>query len=115
MLQKENRLTGKDDFQKIHSKGRFYGDEFLAIRVFSSDFDIVRLGFLVGLKVSKKAVVRNKIKRRLREIFSSLIKKNKLKKGFDIVVLVRPMIVDKHYNEIEKAIRRVLAKADLMK
>ncbi len=114
MLQKENRLTGEDDFQKIHNKGRFTSDIFLAIKVLSNKLGVTRVGFLVGLKVSKKAVIRNKVKRRLREIFRLLIKDGKLKAGFDVIVLVRPEITEKKYNEIKEAVMRVLEKASML-
>ena len=114
MLSKENRLARKDDFGKIHKRGKFYGDEFLAIRVLANNLDATRVGFLVGLKISKKAVIRNKVRRRLREVFGLLIKENKLKKGCDIIVLVRPLIINKSYAEIEKAVSIVLKKANLI-
>ena len=114
MLSKANRLTRKNDFQKIHGKGRFISDSFLAIKVLSNSLKVARIGFLVGLKVSKKSVVRNKIKRRLRDIFRLLIKGEKLKGGFDVIVLVRPEIVEKKYEEIEKMIKRVLGKAKIL-
>lgn len=115
MLQKENRLIRKDDFQRIHKMGRFFGDKFLAIRVIKNNLEVSRVGFLVGLKVSKKSTVRNKIRRRLREIFRLLIKEGKIKEGFDIIVLVRPEIVERDYNEIGEAIKTVLRKASLLR
>ncbi len=114
MLSKENRLTKKDNFSRIHQKGRFFKDKYLAIKVVPSKLEITRVGFLVGLKISKKAVVRNKIKRILREIFRLKIKNCNLKKGFEIIVLVKPEIVDKKYSEIAEAIDRVLIEAGLV-
>lgn len=114
MLQKENRLARKDDFNRIHKRGRFFGEEFLAIRVLANGLELTRVGFLVGLKISKKAVVRNKVRRRLREVFRLLIKNDNLKKGFDIIVLVRPAIVKKSYAEIKEAVDVVLRKAGLI-
>ncbi|MFA6296861.1 MAG: ribonuclease P protein component [Patescibacteria group bacterium] len=114
MLQKENRLTKKDDFGRIHKRGRFCGDEFLAIRFLPNGLDVTRVGFLVGLKISKKAVIRNKIKRILREVFRLKIKNCKLKKGFDIIVLVRPEIIGKSYTEVNQALDRVLSMAGIV-
>ena len=114
MLQKQNRLTGKDDFQKIHNRGRFVSDTYLALKVLSNDSKMMRVGFLVGLKVSKKSVIRNRVKRKLREIFRSLIGNKKLKGGCDIIVLVRPEIIEKKYGEIEEALLKTLVKAGLL-
>lgn len=114
MLQKKNRLMRRDGFARLHKMGRFSGDKFLAIKYLLNKLEVTRVGFLVGLKISKKAVVRNKIRRRLREIFRLLIKNDQLKKGFDIVVLVRPEIVDKNYDEIKLSLEGVLKKAGLI-
>lgn len=114
MLLKENRLTKKVDFSRIHQKGKFIKDEYLALRIAPNNLEVTRVGFLVGLKISKKAVIRNKIKRTLREIFRLKIKSCNLKKGFDIIVLVRPEIIGKTYKEIESSIDRTLQKAGLL-
>jgi ribonuclease P protein component len=112
MLPKKHRLTKKDNFDAIHRKGRFFGERFIAIKSLKNNLSYSRFGFLVGLKVSKKAVVRNKIKRRIRE--SVKLKLDKIKPGFDIVVLTKPEITEKDYSEIKKAINSVLEKGNLL-
>lgn len=54
---------------------------------------------IVSLKVSKKAVVRNKIRRRIREIL-----KPKDLSGYDLVVITNKDILDKDFQEIKKMI-----------
>lgn len=58
---------------------------------------------MIGLKASKKAVLRNKIKRQLREIIKALAEN--LKTGFDIVVTVLPAARDKEFSELEESIK----------
>lgn len=67
----------------------------------------------VGLKISKKATVRNKIKRRLQEAIR--LKLDKIKKGYDVLVMVNKAIKDRSYQEIEKTLTNLLNKADLLK
>lgn len=55
---------------------------------------------IVSLKVSKKAVVRNKIKRRIREI----LRQANLKLGYDIVVITNKEIINKSFREIKERI-----------
>lgn len=62
---------------------------------------------IVSLKVSKKAVTRNKIKRRIREI----LRDANLNQGYEIVVITNKNILDKSFQEIKKC---VLSQLDLI-
>lgn len=112
MLPSENRLQKEKDFARVHHTGRFFGQQFLAIKSVPNNLNVSRFGFLVGIKVSKKAVVRNKVKRRLRETIR--LKLNKIEPGFDVVVMVKPEIAEKSYLEISEAVHNVLKKARLI-
>ena len=112
MLPKKNRLIKEKDFNQIHKFGNFVGEKFLAIKFQNNNLNISRFGFLVGTKISKKAVARNKVKRRLRE--SIYLKLNKIKSGFDVVFLTKPEIVYKSYDEINTAVESVLNRSNLI-
>jgi ribonuclease P protein component len=111
MLSKKNRLIREKDFNKIHKFGKFYGEVFLAIKILENNSDISRFGFLVGTKISKKAVKRNLVKRRLRE--SVRLKLDQIKPGYDVVFLTKPEIVEKSYDEIDKTVENVFKKSNL--
>jgi ribonuclease P protein component len=111
VLQKNYRLTKKKDFEKVHKFGRFFTQDFLALKIAKNNLNFSRFGFLVSLKISKKATVRNKVKRRLREAVRLKIKE--IKPGFDIIIFVRPEIVKKGYWEIDEAIKKVFDKTKL--
>ncbi|MEK7658342.1 MAG: ribonuclease P protein component [Patescibacteria group bacterium] len=100
MLPKSNRLKNKKDFDRVFKEGRGFKNDFLALKAVKNNTDISRFGFVVSQKVSKKAVIRNKIKRRLREI----IKKDLavFKNGIDIVLIVFPNLNDKDFSETQK-------------
>ena len=115
MLAKENRLRLKNDFKKVFEKGKFYQERFLAVKILSNESDISRFGFIVSKKISKKAVVRNKIKRRLRESVRLKFKNGSIKNGFDAVILTRPQIIDKKFVEIDEVIGKLLEKAGALK
>ncbi len=87
MLPYKNRLIKKKDFDRVQRTGQFYAQNNLVMKISQNDLDEVRVGFIVSLKFSKKAVERNLMKRQLREIFRNQLKS--IKKGTDIVVSTR--------------------------
>jgi len=102
MLKKENRLAKKKDFDAVWQKGRSSFDKILGVKILPNKIAINRFGIMVGLKVSKKAVERNKIKRRIREIIKA--QAENLKIGFDVVIAALPMVQSKKFAELKKSI-----------
>lgn len=68
---------------------------------------------LKGVRDSKKATERNRIKRRIREVIGSEL--GKLKTGFDVIIISLPAIKDAGYQEIEKSIIKHFKKLGLYK
>ena len=117
MLKKNLRLTKKKDFEAVASQGQAYYSPVLMLKSLKNKLAYSRLGFVVSNKVSKKASSRNLIKRRIREIIR--LNLSKIKKGYDIVIIVSPKIIDQQgkvlkYQEIEKYLMTVLKKAKLI-
>ncbi len=112
MLSKKYRLQKDKDFDLVFKKGRNLGSEFLFLKLRKNDLEISRFGFILSKKISKNATVRNKIKRRLREIIREEL--SNIKSGFDIVIVAKPTIVQKDYSEIRGVVGRLLRKAELL-
>jgi len=112
MLPKLFRLTKEKDFNRVYKKGKFFAQDFLMCKIAENNFSFSRFGIVVGLKISKRANKRNLIKRRLREAIRLKIKD--IKKGFDVVMMVRPEIVGKNFSEIDKALIKLFKKASLL-
>lgn len=112
MLAEANRLTLKKDFAKVFKEGRASFDGNLGIKILENSLDQTRFGFLVGQKVSKKAVARNKVKRRLRAIVRQ--KLPQIKKGYDVVVITLPPIASQKYKNIERSVSHNLKKLQLI-
>jgi len=70
-----------------------------------NELDYTRLGVSVSKKVGK-SVVRNKIKRRIKEIVRTNY--DKIKKGYDIVFSVRPDAVKLDFKSMEREIKGLM-------
>lgn len=111
MLLKDNRLKKRKDFEKVLNQGRNLRKDFLFLKVINNDLDSNRFGFIVSKKVSKKAVERNLIKRRLREIvrLSPLDNREKI----DGVFIASPLIKEKTFQEIKEEVNSLLEEAKI--
>lgn len=113
MLPKQHRLTRREDFSLIFSKGSYAQiPEGIAIKFIKTDLPTSRLGFPVGKNFSKKAVDRNRARRVLRS--ASFKHLENLKPGFDIIVLLKPGKKDLVFEEITAQLKKVFAKANLL-
>ena len=114
MLPKENRLKKKKDFEKVIKQGRGVAGDFLSLKFLFTGAETSRVGFVVSKKVSAKAVVRNKIKRRLREAVKIYLPK--LTTSHDMIFFSKHKIAeqDKDFQEITKAVNALLGRAGLL-
>jgi len=113
MLKKSNRIGRNKDFDRAFKFGQSFYDKILGIKVTENDLSVSRLGILVSTKVSKKAVARNLIKRRIRAIVKN--EWSNLKDGKDLVIITLPSILDKSFEEIQKTVQKAFKKLNLYK
>jgi len=83
---KTDRLNTPNEYSRVFKKANRLSDEFLTVLVSRSTESQAKLGLAIAKKQVKKAVLRNQIKRIVREAFR--LRKQALR-GFDIVVLCR--------------------------
>jgi ribonuclease P protein component len=103
-------LTRPDQYAVVHSKGRSWVDNLVVMRVLPNSLDISRYGFSVSKRVGR-AVIRNRVKRRLREI----LRLKQLVPGWDIIFIARPLVADASYAGLKKSIDNLLSKARLLR
>ncbi len=113
MLSKKNRLTKKKDFEAVFKNSKTFKQGFLVLKTAKNNLGINRFGFVVSLKVSKKAVVRNRVKRRLRETVKLEIKNNNKKEGIDAIFISLPEIERKSFSEIKEGAIKLLKKSGI--
>ena len=109
MLPKENRLTDDYDFRRVKRLGKSYHCPLFKLSLAQRKIEgPSRFGFVISKKIDKRATVRNGIKRLLRRAARERLEK--IPEGFDIVLVVRPKIVDKSYEEVSAEVDKVLSK-----
>src|SRR5207244_1471313 len=106
---REKRLRKRSEFATVYSRGRSWNHPLLALRVLPNQQPLTRFGFAVGKKVGG-AVVRNLVKRRLREVIRQLV----VAPGFDVVVIGRPPARETSYQELQTAVQQLLQRANLL-
>jgi len=112
MLSRKYKLKKDNDFKKVFKDGRYQQKDFIKIKFLKNNLEINRFSFIVGLKISKKAVQRNKIKRRLEEVIRLNFKQ--IITGFDIIIFTDKEIIEKEYIEIEENLIYLLKKSKLI-
>lgn len=104
---KENHL-----FRRAYNRGRTAADGCLALYVRRNGRRDNRLGLTVSTKVGH-AVVRNRVRRRLREIYR--LNEDRLISGMDVVVVARVRAADTPYARLERSFLKLADKLGLLK
>ena len=91
MFKQKNRLTKHKDFTNTFKNGRSSYGKLFGIKALKNNLTETRFAVVVGLKVSKKAVIRNRAKRQIREILMKELKS--LQSGYDLIIICLPKIV----------------------
>ncbi len=108
-MRRQHRLTRQSDFATVYRKGRAFAHPLIALRILPNQLPHSRYGFAVGRTVGK-AVVRNQIKRRLRESVRTL----PLQSGWDIVMIARPKAAAVDFHALRGATARLLSRAGVL-
>ena len=113
MLTKSGRLSNRNAVRRSSRYGRQakYGE--LSIRYIDNSKGVPRLAVVVSKKVSKRAVERNKIRRKIIESYRQNWE-SKLQGGFDLVIFVHNnRILKRNSRELAVDIGELLSKAKL--
>lgn len=81
----------------------------MVVKALPNQLGVTRLGFSVGKKIGK-AVVRNRVRRLLKEVTRAL----RIKPGWDIIFIARKSAATADYHQLKKAIGGLLLRAGLL-
>lgn len=99
-------------FRRMYARGRSSVGKSIVVYCRRNGLEHNRLGLTVGTKVGK-AVVRNKVRRRLREAYR--LDEGSYKRGYDIVIVARSHAAETSYQELAEHLRRQSEKLGLIR
>ena len=116
MLPRIERLTKSREFAFIYRKRRSVANSLLILYVGLPKHDEAvpsRVGFVVGKKVSKRAVKRNRAKRLMRESYKNIRKAEtfELKNYQNLIFIARPAIIEADYTAVNNAVNDCVKRA----
>lgn len=133
MLSKANRLTNRQDFRAVFREGIRRQGSHLTLRALRSKENTpslqqgwatsiksnpqltpTRIGISISTKVSKRATIRNRIKRQIRAAFRWLLPE--LLPGWRLVVVVQPLAAAEEcdYHQFLQELKQLLAEAEVL-
>ena len=103
-------LKKNNEFRRVYQRGTSVADRFLVIYCFPTQNNGTKFGYSISKKVGG-AVIRNRLRRILKEICRK--HQDKLRPGWDIIIIARLPVAGKDYEHIEKSLLGLFKKAKL--
>ncbi|MDP4008724.1 MAG: ribonuclease P protein component [Candidatus Peregrinibacteria bacterium] len=107
MLKRQLRLTKKDNILKIIKDGNRVAGKFFLCKFLENKLEHCRFAIIVSKKVEKKAVKRNKCRRRIYEAIRNNVNNIGSNKSYDIVILTNQSCLNASFSEIEQEIKKI--------
>ncbi|MCX6739825.1 MAG: ribonuclease P protein component [Candidatus Parcubacteria bacterium] len=116
MLKKQYRLNKEKDISAVNRQGSVFYSPLFLLKCKENNQDHSRFSVVVSNKVSKSAVRRNILKRRIREVVRLIWPQ--LKPGFDFLIFASPKLIRNDqaasYKEVQESVSRLLQKAKIL-
>lgn len=106
MLPQHERLKRKIDFDRLRQEGKRHNRRSLSLVVLRNNEPDRKAGFIVTKRLSKKAVVRNRIKRQMRAAY--LLHRPHLKQGYLFLFIARHAAMDGSFIHLESQMKALL-------
>lgn len=97
------------DFDRVFQRGRHNSGRLLAVRSIANEQTLTRYAFAISKRVGN-AVIRNRVRRRLREILRAF----PVREGFDVVLTLRPEAATATFWELKAETELLLRRAKLL-
>ncbi len=111
-MEKKYRLRKNMEFKRVYSGGKSYWNRNLVLYVRKNGLENSRIGITITKKIGN-AVVRNRIRRRIKEICR--LKLGNMKKGYDLIIIPKKNVIDISYADLESAMIHIMGIARIIK
>ncbi len=109
-MRRQLRLRRRKEFDAVFRQGRTWANELIVLRSLPNQLEHNRYGFVTSKRLGN-AVVRNLVRRRLREGVRSL----PLREGWDVVISAKAPAAQASFQELKQAVGELLASARIAK
>lgn len=109
-MKKINIIKESYEFDEIMHSGKYVYNQHYIIYYKDAKNKNYRFGLSVGKKISNKAVIRNKLKRRLKSIIDN--NKNYYQKSKDYIIIMKRNCLEATYSELEESFLKVISKIE---
>ncbi|PSN17453.1 ribonuclease P protein component [filamentous cyanobacterium CCP5] len=115
-LPQQHRLKHTQEFAAVYRRGRKAAGKLLVMRILPRSKDLSdgassRFGIAISQKVSKRAVVRNRLKRQIHTALRHLV--HDIQPGLNVVINVRPSAVICEYDEILRELEQLFVQLEV--
>lgn len=111
MISKKYRVKSFNEYKELLASGEYFGVKEIYIKYIKNDLPYSKMSVVVPIKIDKRAVVRNRIRRQLSEILRLMHKD--IKKGFNIVLFCKNPVLEMEREDMKKQVEYILEKANL--
>ncbi len=105
-------LRNTRQFGFVYKRGKSVVNRHIVLYYVKNNLDFNQVGFSVSKKVGN-AVVRNRVKRLMKESFR--LNSEKLNTGYDIVFVARVRMNNSTFKDVQKAMKSCFKKSDFYK
>ena len=104
-------LSSPKDFSALQDAGTARSHNLLVIRTLRTDLEVTRFGFSTGRRLGG-AVVRNRVRRRLREALRVMAPS--FQPGWDVLIIARPPVIAADREALSSALHNLLRRGGVL-
>ena len=109
MIAKKFKIP-KKNIALILKKGESFDSKLYVVRFLENKVGFPRFRIIVSTKFARKAVERNKTRRRIYEILRLIVKENSNLRPLDMILIPKKQILSKEFKEISKMTEELVTK-----
>lgn len=109
-VRREQRLRRDSEFEAVRRRGKGWSAALLVLRALANGLPCSRFGYVVSRRVGN-AVVRNRVRRRIREV----VRQAPVREGWDLVFIARSGAAEASYPELKQAVHELLRRGRLLR